>query len=375
MRTPVTIVGAGLGGLVLARVLHRHGIPAEVHEAEPSPAARPQGGLLDIHDDSGQPALAASGLLEEFRALVLPGRQAMRLVDRHGGVLLEQQDDGTGGRPEVQRGELRRMLLDSLPDGTVHWGRKVTGARPLGGGRHEVAFADGGAVTTSLLVGADGAWSKVRPLLSADEPGYLGCSFVETHLLDGDSRHPAAAAAVGGGMLMAPEPGRAVLAHRERGGTLHAYVGLVKPREWFTGLDSAHPAAATARIVAEFDGWAPELTALITDGDLPPVLRPLHALPTGHRWDRVPGVTLIGDSAHLTGPNGEGANLAMQDGAELGEALAAHEDVEAALDAYEQAMFARGARSAAEGTELFEHIFGPDAPHGLAREFSRHEAA
>ena len=108
---------------------------------------------------------------------------------------------------------------------------------------------------------------------------------------------------------------------------------------------------------------------------VPPVLRPLHALPTGHRWDRVPGVTLIGDAAHLTGPNGEGANLAMQDGAELGEALAAHEDVEAALDAYEQAMFARGARSAAEGTELFEHIFGPDAPHGLAREFSRHEAA
>lgn len=287
MHTPVTIIGAGLGGLTLARVLHVHGIEATVYDAEPSPSARSQGGLLDIHDYNGQLALKAAGLLDEFHAIVLEGRQARRVLDPDGTVLLDKADDGTGGRPEVQRGELRQILLDSLPAGTVRWGHKVTGTRALGDGRHEVTFSGGGTVATSLLVGADGAWSRVRPLLTTVTPEYAGTSFVETYLYDADTRHPAAAKAVGGGMLIVPSPGREIFAHRESGDTLHTYVALARPLEWFAGIDFDDAAAATARIAREFDGWAPELTALVTDGT-PPVLRPHYELPTGLRWDRVP---------------------------------------------------------------------------------------
>ncbi|MEU1375363.1 NAD(P)/FAD-dependent oxidoreductase [Streptomyces triculaminicus] len=367
MHTPVTIIGAGLGGLTLARVLHVHGIPVTVYEAESSPSARMQGGLLDIHDYNGQLALQAAGLMDEFHAIVLEGRQAMRVLDRDGTVLFDKADDGTGGRPEVQRGELRRILLDSLPAGTVRWGHKVASTRTLGEGRHEVTFADGGTVATSLLVGADGAWSRVRPLLSTAIPEYTGTSVVETYLFDGDTRHPAAAKAVGGGMLIAPAPGRDIFAHRESGDTLHTYVALAKPQDWFAAIDFTDAAAAAARIAQEFDGWAPELTALITDGDTAPVLRPYYALPAGHRWDRVPGVTLIGDAAHLAAPNGEGANLAMLDGAELGKALAAHPaDIEAALTEYEQAMFPRSAEAAAfEGAEVHGIDSDDNTAHAL----------
>ncbi|MFJ8043377.1 FAD-dependent oxidoreductase [Kitasatospora sp. NPDC096147] len=369
--THVTIIGAGLGGLTLARVLHVHGIPSTVYEAESSPTERAQGGLLDIHDYNGLLAVEAARLTAEFERIVLPGRQALRVLASDGSVLLDRPDDGTGGRPEVPRGELRRILLESLPAGTVRWGRKVAGVRPVGGGRHEVAFADGTAVTTSLLVGADGAWSRVRPLLSDAVPEYSGVSSVETYLYGADTRHPAAAAAVGGGSMIVQGRDTELFAHREEGGTLHAYALLTRGQDWFAAVDFTDPAAARARIAAEYRGWAPALTALLTDGDTAPVLRAHFGLPGDHRWARVPGVTLLGDAAHLQPPNGEGANLAMLDGADLGRALAAHPGrVEAALAAHERTMFARSAEIAA----LEHHDFQDDVQdreHGPAGEPQR----
>jgi 2-polyprenyl-6-methoxyphenol hydroxylase-like FAD-dependent oxidoreductase len=371
MTTPVTIIGAGLGGLVLARVLHVHGIPATIYEAEPSAAARTQGGQLDIHEHDGQVALAAAGLIDEFRAIIHEGGQATRVLDPNGAVVFEQPDDGKGGRPEALRGDLRRILLGSLPAATIQWGKRLTSVAALGGGRHALAFADGSIVSAGLLVGADGAWSKVRPLLSDAEPEYVGTSFIETYLHDADLRHPEAAEAVGGGALFALAPGQGIFAHREAGGVLHAYVALNRPAEWFAGIDFTDAAAATARVAAEFDGWASTLTALITDGEAAPVLRTLHALPTGHRWQRAPGVTLLGDAAHLAPPAGEGANLSMLDGAELGAAIAGRpDDIEAALAAFEEAMFPRSQAAAADAHQMLALLLDDRAPFGLVDFFA-----
>ena len=371
MTTPVTIIGAGLGGLILARVLHVHGVPATVYESDGSAGVRTQGGMLDIHEQDGQVALRAAGLTDAFRALIHEGGQASRVLDQQGVVLLDELDDGTGGRPEVLRGELRRMLIDSLPPETIRWGRKLTEAAALGDGRHALTFADGSTVTTGLLVGADGAWSKVRPRLSDAKPEYVGTTFIETYLYDADERHAAAAEAVGGGAMFALAPGKSIFAHREAGSVLHTYVALNHPAEWFAGIDFADAAAATARIAAEFDGWAPALTALITDGETPPVPRMLHALPNNHQWDRLPGVTLLGDAAHLAPPAGEGANLAMLDGAELAQAIATHpDDIETALTAYEAAMFPRSQSAAADARLILDICLGDRAPFSLVNFFT-----
>ena len=369
--TPITIIGAGLGGLVLARVLHLNGIPVTIHEAEPSPHVRGQGGLLDIHAEDGQVALAAAGLTDAFRAIVHQGGEATRLLDATGSVLFEQADDGTGGRPEVPRGELRRILLDSLPDGTVQWGSRLLAVTPLGAGRHRLAFDDGTVIASDLLVGADGAWSKVRPLLSDAVPAYTGVSFVETWLHDVDTRHPATARAAGSGALMALAPGHGVFAHREPGAVLHAYIALARPADWFAAIDFGDPMTAKARVATEFEGWSSALTAMITDAATSPVLRPLYALPTGLSWPRTPGVTLVGDAAHLAPPAGEGANLALLDGAELAAAIIAHpDDREAAIAAYETAMFARSAAAAGEAHRMLALCLDERAPSGLVEFFT-----
>lgn len=363
MTTPVTIIGAGLGGLVLARVLHVHGIPATIYESEPSAQARTQGGQLDIHENNGQLALEAAGLTDEFRAIIHEGADALRMLDPHGAVLYE--DASTGGRPEVLRGNLRRILIDSLPVDAIRWGMKLREAVALGSGAHELTFADGSTVTTALLVGADGAWSKVRPLLSPAQPVYSGTTFIETYLYNVDQRHSATAEMVGGGAMYALTPGKGIVAHREAGEVLHTYVELCRPAKWFADLDLT-TTEAIDRVTAEFDGWAPELTALITDGETAPVARTIDGLPDAHQWGPTPGVTLVGDAAHLMPPSGEGANLAMLDGAELAKALAEHpDDAEAALAQFEVAMFPRSEVEAVQAHAIQDLCLGERAPFEL----------
>lgn len=373
MTRKIAIVGAGLGGLILARILHVHGVSATIYEGEASPRARTQGGQLDIHASNGQKALAAAGLTTAFRGLIHVGGAAIRVIDPSGGVLFDQPDDGSDARPEVLRGNLRRMLIDSLPPGALQWGKKLAAVQPLEAGRHELTFADGSHVTSNILVGADGAWSRVRPLVSDTKPSYAGVTFVETFLHDVDRRHPETAAAVGPGSMFALVPNQGISAHREAGNVIHAYIQLKRPSEWADGIDFADPETAKTQIAALFTGWTPALTNLITGSDTPPVCRPIYALPDGHCWHRVPGVTLVGDAGHLMAPNGEGANLAMLDGAELAQAIVTHADVETALGTYEQALFPRCIAVAADTRVLLDLCLGESAPTGFV-DFFKGEA-
>lgn len=363
---PVVIIGAGLAGLPLARVLHLNDIPVAVYEGEESLNARTQGGQLDIHDYNGQVALEQCRLMDEFRSIINMGAEAMRFLDTDGQVVGEIPDDGELTNPEVLRGELRRILVESLPESTIRWGHKVTSVEAANGA-HRVNFADGESVETDVLIGADGAWSRVRAYLGGAVPEYTGTLWVETFLHDVEARHAAAAAIVGRGAMLAMQPGKGIFGHREANDIIHSYVVLKKPQSWSDALDLTNREQALQAIADQLgDGWAPQLIELITAGDTDPVIRPIWGLPLGHTWDRVSGVMLVGDAAHLTPPDGDGANWALFDGAELGTLIAENPgDIDAAFDAFAERMLPRSAESSEEGYQSFERTFGYNAPVNL----------
>ncbi|MFG3263539.1 MULTISPECIES: FAD-dependent oxidoreductase [Streptomyces] len=356
----IAIVGAGLGGLALARVLHVRGLDAVVYERESSRHARGQGGMLDIH--SGQRALREAGLIDQFHAIARGEGQDMRLLEPDGTLLLQEDtpDDAPLDRPEVDRADLRDLLLDSLPEDTVRWGHRFTSA---GNGR--LHFADGSSATYDLLVGADGAYSRVRALLTDARPAHLGQNIVEVGIPDIDRTHPDLAAMVGRGTYWVLGDGLSLAAQRNGDGRVRIGLSFYNtPEDWFatSGIPFDDPAAARARLIELLPGWDPRFTALIAACDDTVVPRSITTLPVGLTWPSKPDVTLLGDAAHLMAPVGEGANMALLDGALLALALAAHpDDLPTAVAAYDREMFERTSAAARMSADLQEALTSPDA--------------
>ncbi|MFG2227287.1 FAD-dependent oxidoreductase [Streptomyces sp. NPDC048644] len=367
--TPRTaIVGAGPAGLLCARVLQRHGIDVTVYDADASLDARDSGGTLDLHTDSGQIALEDAGLLDAFTALARPEGQAKTRLDHHGTVLGSfAPDDGDEAAPEIDRGQLRALLAAHVAPGTVRWGHKLVRAVPLGGGAHRLEFAGGATAEADLVIGADGAWSRVRPLVSDAVPRYSGVSFLDVSFDDAERRHPRIAELVGDGHLFANDgDGRAVIAQRNSNGRIRGFVALRTGLDWHTraGIDLGDAVAVREFLLREFDGWAPQLLPFLTDSDGGYLNRPIHTLPAPLTWPHTPGVTLLGDAAHLMSPfGGFGANLAMLDGAELAGALAAAATADEAVTRYEATMLPRSGSHATGANDALDRFFAIGGAH------------
>ncbi|EME55279.1 FAD-dependent oxidoreductase [Amycolatopsis decaplanina] len=331
----ISIIGAGPGGLTCARILQKHGVPVTVYERDPHPRARNQGGTLDLHADDGQLALREAGLLAEFFALARPEGQEMRKLDPAGRLLEHHVPvEGELFKPEIDRGQLRGLLLDSLDPGTVHWGRTLERVEAPG----RLRFVDGTTVETELVIGADGAWSRVRPAVSAAVPEYAGITFLEAWFDDVENAHPELAELVGQGSAMAADGERCLFAQRNSGDHIRVYIIQRLPADWVGSSDTSE---IRTRLLDAFSGWSPSMSRMITDNDGPYVDRPLFVLPVPHTWEHTPWATLLGDAAHLMPPLGVGVNLAMLDACELALALAGSDTVGEAVRVYEATMLPR----------------------------------
>ncbi|KAF7973075.1 hypothetical protein HWV62_16266 [Athelia sp. TMB] len=384
----IAIIGAGLGGLSLLTHLQRYSISATLYEKDESFDARSHiGGILDMHYESGQRALNEAKI--EWRHLTRPESEEMRIYDSQGTLLLE--DDGKHGppgtpgagdeqsRPEIDRTPLRKLFYDYVaPSNSIKWSHNFTSARCLPDSTYELTFADGATATCDLLVGADGAWSRVRPLVSPAKPAFSGITGVETSLAPARLAAPElqdVAAHVGQGTCFSSKGGDALVSQRAGDGRIRTYVWFRAPEASVLPTDDVP--ATRAVLLARFAGWAPWQRRLISECDPAAVYpRPLYSLPVGHKWESQRGVTLIGDAAHLMLPSGKGANLALLDGLELALALAGARESgqgwQEAVQAFESEMCTRAGECAAEAVEISSLFFGDGAPQAAVDFFKSH---
>lgn len=380
----VAIVGAGPGGLVLARLLHLANIPFVLYEAEPSRTSREQGGSLDLHEKSGQLALHAAGLYSQWRKIARSEGEAMRMADKHGKLFLEEADELENNRPEVDRVQLRALLLDSLPEGALQWGHKVRSISPSneGDGKHEVHLETVSGTRTEdfdLVIGADGAWSKVRPLLSEIKPHYSTVSCLDTRIRSVDTLYPAVSKLVGRGTYCAFSDTKGLVAQRNGDGSIRTYIMLQRPETWLkdVGVDWSDPMAAKKFLLEEeYKDWADELRDLIIHADPDIVARPFYMHPPDFSWTSKRGLTLLGDAAHLMTPfAGEGVNLALLDALDLSKAIVEASTGEGgielfdAIKRYEKIMLERCHESMEETWRNLQLFFSPTAPKELAQMF------
>jgi 2-polyprenyl-6-methoxyphenol hydroxylase-like FAD-dependent oxidoreductase len=321
-----------------------------------------------MHAESGQYAIERAGLAAEFQRIARYEDQESRVYDKRGKLLLIDDDVTGQNRPEVDRGQLRKMLLDSLPANAIRWDHELSSIQqqPQYEGRYELVFRNGASERFDLVVGADGAWSRVRPLVSEARPIYSGVTFFELGIDDADARHPELARLVGRGLTFLVGESKALIGHRDADAHLGIYAALRAPEDWIEkgGIDMTSPDTMKTSLAGHFTGWSENLLDLIYCSGNTISARKIHALPVGHRWAHRAGITLLGDAAHLMSPfGGNGANLAMQDAADIALALAGENDWRAALRDYEVRMFARAELSAAGAWEMLDQVMSED---GLA---------
>ncbi|KAJ5759172.1 hypothetical protein N7520_006328 [Penicillium odoratum] len=178
---------------------------------------------------------------------------------------------------------------------------------------HNLIFDHGIESGFDLVVGADGAWSKVRKVVSDQKPLYSGSGDTAPRCYEHTNR----------GSLFSLSDHRAIFSQQIGDGSLYTSCWSQRPEDWMeTGSCEIHsPSAIKKATKEEFHDWHPELLDLVENGE-DGLARSLYMLPVGWRWEHHPGVTLIGDAAHVMTPfAGEGVNLGMQEALILSQAI------------------------------------------------------
>ncbi|OQV11042.1 FAD binding domain-containing protein [Cladophialophora immunda] len=374
----IIIIGAGPSGLSLAALLQHHSLSFTLYEREPNISSRFQGGSLDLHPDSGQRALQVAGLEASFKKYARYHDQDYRFMDKHAkDWLFHQAPPDAEGRPEIDRSELRKILIEAVEPQNLKWDHHVSRITPRADGKYEVHFVNHGAFAVGdLIVGADGTWSKVRPLLTNTQPVYTGLTVIDCRISNLDQEFPELGKFIGRGTVFALSDGRGIFMQRNGDDSLRVYPCLKVPEKWAveSGIDWTDQKRATAMLLEDvYHDWDDRLKEVIRRLDPKWTPRPQYRMPLGMRYETQPGLTLIGDSMHvMSWFAGEGANLAMLDALDLFLCIQADPaDLEAAVRKYEERVMGRADSTNKMSQDLLEEAMADDSPRAYVESMAK----
>ncbi|MFL9845600.1 FAD-dependent oxidoreductase [Flavobacterium rhizosphaerae] len=341
----IAIVGGGPGGLTLARLLQQEGLNITVYERDVNKDARVQGANLDLHEESGLAALKKANLLDAFYANYLPDAGKLRIMDNRGKIYLDDHTEEhiAEHRPEIDRGPLRKILLESLQPETVIWDSQFISMEHKNDG-WELHFRNGKKYYADIVIGADGANSKIRPYLSDIKPIYSGVTIIEGNIYEAQKNAPNLFNLLKGGKIFAFGNEQSIILSSKGDGSIAFYTGEKVDSNWVkeSGIDFENLADVKKWFETNFSDWDSIYHELFATDKMSIVPRPLFHYTPDQYWTTLNNLTIIGDAAHRMPPYaGEGVNMAMLDALELSEELLRNENIKLAIANYESKMFER----------------------------------
>ena len=370
----VAIIGAGPGGLTLAKLLQLEGVSVKVYERDLNRTARTQGGTLDLHWESGLKALEKAGLMDAFKSNYRAGNDRLRIIDKNATIVFDEHQEASAAnfgdewfRPEIDRGPLRDILLDALLPDTVVWDSHVLSIEKITE-TWKIVFQNGNTIVADIVIGADGANSKIRPMVTDILPFYSGVTILEKNICDAKNNAPKIYDLLKGGKIMAFGESKTITMSAKGDGSLDLYLGFNAEEGWIanSGIDFKSDQVLDW-FKKEYNEWDEIWLELFENKQTSFTPRPMYCMPLDQCWEAQSNITLIGDAAHLMPPYaGEGVNMAMLDALELSKSLTSEKskDLKYAFAHYEKQMFKRFAIT---GRETLDNTYWMHSVDGLKK--------